>query len=105
MQPFDIFVAYVPWGDTGKFRPVLVYSQSADALLAFPITTQYIGKSEAVKSKLFIINDWSYAGLHRQSYVDTGTPLLFSVFAINNKVSIGHLSNADKVRIMEFLGD
>ena len=105
MQAFDVFIAYVPWGGDGKFRPVLVYSQSADALLVYPITTQYSGKSEGVKAKLFVINDWAAAGLHHPSYADTGTPLLFSRSAVCDKTPIGRLSNADQARFREFLGD
>jgi len=104
MQSFDVFIAYISWDGNGKYRPVLVYSQSADALLVYPITTQYESKSDRVKNKLFAITDWATAGLHRPSYADTGTPLLFSQSAVCNKNPIGHLSDADQARFNEFMG-
>jgi len=103
MDAFDIFIAYVSWGGDGKFRPVLVYAQSISALLVYPITTQYTSKSERTKAKLFEITDWAAAGLHRPSYADTGTPLLFSKSAVHDKNAIGRLSNADQARFSEFL--
>ena len=105
MQAFDVFITYVPWGGDGKLRPVLVYSQSADALLVYPITTQYAGKSEWVKAKLFEITDWDAAGLRHPSYADTGTPLLFSRAAVCGKNPIGRLSDADQMRFSDFLGE
>ena len=103
MDAFDIFIAYVPWGEDGKFRPVLVYAQSIGALLVYPITTQYMGKSERVKAKLFEITEWAAAGLNQPSYADTGTPLLFSKSAVYDKNAIGRLSNIDQARFSKFL--
>jgi len=93
MQPFDVFIAYAPWGDTGKVRPVLVYKLSFDAVFVYRITTQY-------KSKLLSINDWKQAGLHKPSYIDLSARVKLSRQAFSNKTPIGQLSHADKMRLM-----
>ena len=41
MDLFDIFVAYVSWGDSGKNRPVLVIELKEKIVSVFNITTQY----------------------------------------------------------------
>ena len=96
MRPFDIFIAYVDWGDGGKHRPVLVYSQNNDVMFVFSITTK-------PRPKHFKIIDWAAAGLHKPSFVDISSPIKFSLKSINSKTPIGHLSDTDKKRLMQFL--
>jgi hypothetical protein len=38
---------------------------------AYRITSQYVGKSEAVKAQYLEILDWQVAGLAKLSYIDT----------------------------------
>jgi len=68
MNPFEIFIAYVSWGNGGKKRPVLVLQTTEDNISVYTITTQYASKSEAVRAKFFKINDWKLSGLDKQSY-------------------------------------
>ena len=102
MNPFDIFVAYVSWGSDGKRRPMLVYKKSGGDMMTFPITTQYANKPKAIQARYFEINDWPQAGLDRQSYVDTGTPYVFSEERLEQTKPIGRLTEDDKKRLIEF---
>ena len=97
MQPFEIYIAYAPWGSTGKVRPVLVRMQRDGAVFVYRITTQH-------KAKFFIINDWQQAGLDKLSYVDTGVRVKLSQSTFEDKAPIGKLSDNDKMRLMQFLG-
>ena len=103
MKVFDIFIAYVSWGEGGKMRPVLIIEQQESFVFVFNITTQYESKSETIRAKYFKINDWQQAGLDRQSYVDTNVirDLPSSVF--DGKTEIGRLTVADELRLIEFI--
>lgn len=103
MNPFDIFIAYVSWGSDGKRRPMLVYKISGDDIMAFTVTTQYANKSKSIQARYFVINDWAQIGLDKQSYVDTGTPYVFSEKYLENTEPIGKLTENDKLRLLEFL--
>ena len=103
MEAFDVFISYVKWDNGGKNRPVLVYALNDGLVRIYPITTQYENKSESIKANYFKINDWSHAGLDKQSYVDTGTRLTQSLSIFNNIAPIGKLTEADKKRLIEFL--
>ncbi|MCL2574303.1 MAG: hypothetical protein FWE34_07125 [Defluviitaleaceae bacterium] len=83
MHPFEIYIAFLSWGDGGKDRPVLILRCGNDGILVYPITTQYESKSETIKYKLFEIKDWELSGLHKVSYIDTGELARVSVYAIN----------------------
>ena len=104
MKPFDIFIAYVSWGGSGKSRPVLIIEQQEAIVSAFKITTQYESKSEAIREKYFVINDWQKAGLDRSSYVDTNEILDIPAKVFAGKVEIGRLTAADEHRLIEFIG-
>lgn len=103
MNIFDIFIAYISWGDGGKTRPVLILEQQETVVFVFNITTQYENKSEAVRSKYFKINDWEQAGLSSQSYVDTNTVRDLPTAALDGKSAIGKLTDADVQRLVEFM--
>ncbi|MCL2081347.1 MAG: hypothetical protein FWH16_04535 [Oscillospiraceae bacterium] len=103
IRPFEIFVAFVSWGIGGKNRPVLVLLFNDNGFMAYPVTTQYENKSEAVRARYFRIDDWSQAGLDKLSYIDTGTLLDLPLSVINNKKPIGRLTDADKKRLLDFL--
>ena len=103
MHPFDIYIAYVSWLGGGKTRPVLVLNQQATDVSVFSITAQYEGKSEAVRSKYYRINDWQQAGLDRPSYVDTNTVRVVPKAILAGKSKIGRLSAADELRLIEFI--
>jgi len=103
MKPFDIFISYIAWGTGGKARPVMMYASSAEYVIIYPITTQYVNKSEAIKAKYFKINDWMQAGLDKQSYIDTGTSFKQLASLYNNVKPIGRLTETDKKRLLEFL--
>ena len=103
MNIFDIFVAYVSWGDGGKIRPVLVLEEKESVISVFKITTQYENKSKAVRTKYFKINDWQQAGLNLQSYVDTNSIWDIPSLAFDKKSKIGKLSAADELSLVEFI--
>jgi hypothetical protein len=102
MKPFDIFIACVSWGSGGKRRPILVYKTSDSDIMTFPITTQYAAKPKAIQARYFAINDWAQAGLDKQSFVDTGTPYIFSESSLKNAAPIGRLTESDKKRLIRF---
>ena len=103
MEPFNIFTSYISWDSGGKVRPVLVYALDDDSVKIYPITTQYENKSESVKLRYFKINDWSQAGLDKQSYIDTGTRMKQSLSVFANLKRVGTLTESDKTRLLEFL--
>jgi len=104
MNPFEIYIAYVSWGDDGKRRPVLVWAKQESEVSVFGITTQYQSKSAAIQSKYLAINDWQQAGFDKQSYIDTCRIIDLPITAID-KTLIGELSTEDKQRLLEFLLD
>jgi len=103
MSQFDIFITCISWGSGGKNRPVLVLLKNNDSVFVYPVTTQFKNKSEAVRIRYFKINDFTQAGLVKQSYIDTGTLLKLPLSVINNKKPIGKLTTADKQRLLAFL--
>jgi hypothetical protein len=103
MDPFELFISYISWGNGGKIRPVLVFQISEDTISIYPITTQYENKSETIKAQYFKINDWSQAGLDKQSYIDTGILYDLPISVFEKKKPIGKLTTADKTRLLAFL--
>jgi len=103
IEPFTIYIFYMPWENGGKNRPVLVFLHSINEVSVYSITTKYEDKSEAIKQKYFKINDITNTGLIRQSYVDTITRYTIPQSFLENKIPIGKLSNEDIKRFMEFL--
>ena len=103
MKPFDIFIAFVSWESSGKYRPVLIIYQQESIVFAFKITTQYESKSDAIRTNCFVINDWQKAGLDSPSYVDTNTILDIPAKVFEGKTEIGRLTTADEHRLIEFI--
>jgi hypothetical protein len=109
MELFELFIAYISWGSpasqgsSGKSRPVLVFQISDDTISIYPITTQYENKSKTIQAQYFKINDWSQAGLDKQSYIDTGILYDLPISVFDNKKPIGKLSGEDKKRLLAFL--
>lgn len=103
MKPFELFIVYISWGSGGKNRPVLAFISDEEKILVYPITSQYEGKSEIVKEKYFRIDNWSKAGLDKQSYIDTGRLISFPISVVSGKKPIGELTTKDKQRLLEFL--
>jgi hypothetical protein len=103
INPFEILITYISWGSEGKNRPVLVLLLNDNNISVYPITTQFENKSELIRAQYFKINDWSQAGLDRQSYIDTGTLIKIPITAINKKKPIGRLTAADKKSLLAFL--
>ena len=103
MDIYEIYIAFVSWGSDGKRRPVLILEESTDNVIVFKITTHYENKNDRIRGKYFIINDWQYAGLSRQSYIDTNNTITLPLTAIDNKQPIGRLSKSDERRLIEFI--
>lgn len=103
MNIFDIFIAYVSWGNSGKHRPVLIIEQQVKTMSVFNITTQYENKNKTIRNKYFKIIDWQQAGLNQQSYVDTNTLRDLPKIAWKDKIVIGRLTESDIRRLFEFL--
>jgi hypothetical protein len=104
MTRWELFIAYVSWENGGKNRPVLLLSVIGDVAEAFPVTTQYEGKSANIRARYFKINDWKQAGLSKQSYVDTGAVAQIPLAELLRKAPIGRLTVADENRLLIFLG-
>ena len=105
MLPFDIFIAYISWGDGGKYRPVLAYALDDACVRLYPITTKYDNKSEAVKSRYLPIHDLACAGLVKPSYINTEIRLKQPICTVAHVKPIGKLSEGDKLRLIQFLND
>ena len=103
MNPFELYISYISWGGNGKYRPILVFAIKDGIVYAHPVTSRYETKSEAIRAGYFKLNDWTYAGLDRQSYIDTGNCLVFPMSALDDKTPIGKLSTGDKIGLLEFL--
>ena len=101
MNVFDIFVAYVNWGEDGKRRPVLILEQGVNNAIVFNITTRYEGKSEAIRKKYFKINEWQQAGLNNESYIDTNGTVTLPLSSVEHL--LGTLAEVDVQRLLEFL--
>jgi len=105
MKSFDIFIAYMSWGNAGKSRPVLVFTLGDNIVDIYQITTKYEDKSAVVRAQYFKIEDWQQAGLNIQSYVDTGTLITLPINIFKDKAPIGKLTDADKQRLFNFLNN
>jgi len=103
MSAFEIYIAFVSWGSGGKRRPVLVFEENANGVTILNITTHYFDKTERIRAKYFVINDWRQAGLYKQSYIDTNNTITLPLAAIDTKNRIGRLSVTDEKRLIEFI--
>jgi hypothetical protein len=99
----DIYICFVPWGNGGKNRPVLVLENSGATVEVLPITSQYENKSPYIKAKYFEITDWEQAGLSKLCYIDTGTSHFYSYQEMQYSRFVGKLTNKDKLRLILFL--
>ena len=102
MELYDIYIAFVSWGNEGKRRPILFLEASGEKVKAFKITTKYDSKSEKVKKKYFVINDWRQAGLSKLSYIDISHIIAVPLPAVEIN-PIGRLTEADEERFIKFL--
>ena len=101
MNIYDIFIAYVSWGEDGKRRPVLILEQGIGDVRVFNITTRYEGKSDAIRNKYFKINDWQQAGLNHESYIDTSATVTLPQSSVEH--FLGILTKTDVQRLLVFL--
>ena len=99
MNPYDVHIAYVSWGDDGKHRPVLVLSSDQNHVAVFLITSQYGSKSAVIKSQYVAIDDWAQAGLVKQSYIDIGRIVDLPMATVQS-APIGKLSDNDLRRLV-----
>jgi hypothetical protein len=102
MNPFDIYITYVSWGESGKRRPVLVVGGSEETVTFYPITSKYQAKSKTIKAVYYKITEWKAAGLDTQSYIDTATELTAPRTVFKGS-PIGKLSETDKILLLKFL--
>jgi len=100
---FDIYIADISWETDGKLRPVLVFMEKGEFVDIFSITTRYESKSETIKQKYFKIEDWQESGLHKQSYIDTGSRLDLPKTILEIKKPIGTLTDKDIRKFLDFL--
>ncbi|MCL2528614.1 MAG: type II toxin-antitoxin system PemK/MazF family toxin [Defluviitaleaceae bacterium] len=99
MKPYDLHIAYVSWGDEGKRRPVLILSSEQNEVTVFPITSKFDSKSAAIKTQYVVIDDWSQAGLTKQSYIDIGRVIDLPKTAVQ-AAPIGRLSKNDLYKLL-----
>ncbi|GHV41332.1 MazF family toxin-antitoxin system [Clostridia bacterium] len=103
MRFFDIYIAFVSWGEGGKRRPVLILDENSNGVTVFNITTRYGAKRDKIRENYFLINDWQQAGLDKKSYVDTNKTVTLPLTAIERETPIGRLSAADEQLLLDFL--
>ena len=48
MELFEIYIAYISWGNDGKKRPVMIAELSEEIVSIYGITSKYETKSEVV---------------------------------------------------------
>jgi len=101
MEMYDIYIAYVSWGEDGKYRPVLVLYETSDCAVVFSITTQYESKSDVIRSKYYKIMDWQWAGLDAESYIDTNKTATLPLSAFAHFA--GRLTEFDVMRLLAFV--
>jgi mRNA-degrading endonuclease toxin of MazEF toxin-antitoxin module len=99
MNPYDLHIAYVSWGDEGKRRPVLVLSSDQKEAAVFRITSQYKSKSAVIQSQYVAIDDWAQAGLTKQSYIDIGKIIDLPITTVQ-PAPIGKLSKNDLHKLL-----
>ena len=104
MNPYDLHIAYVSWGDNGKRRPVLVLSANKKEVSVFQITSQYDDKSAVIKSQYIAIDDWAHAGLSMQSYIDIGRIIDLPKVTIQ-PAPIGKLSENDLRKLLKVMSE
>ena len=103
MEQFDIFIAHISWGNSGKSRPVLIMEHIGNIFKVFSITTQYQNKSENMQTKYMKIKDWQQAGLNKQSYIDTTKKIDLPDSVVSGKTPIGKLTEKDKASLVKFI--
>ena len=104
MNPYNIHIAYVSWGDDGKRRPVLILSSNEKEVAVFQITSQYSGKSAVIQSQYVIISDWAQAGLDKQSYIDIGRIIDLPIATVQPN-PIGKLSEKDLRNLLNAMSE
>lgn len=102
MKTNEIYTAYVAWNTGGKRRPVLVVRDEQTQVFCFRITSKYKNKSEKIKRNYYVIENWKYAGLFKQSYVDIGQLVPLSKEKVNFKL-IGKLTLEDEQNLSKFI--
>ena len=101
---FDIYLAFVSWGVSGKRRPVLVFAKHDDGTsYVYPITTKYANKSVFIRQFYYRINDWISAGLDKPSFIDTIRWLDYPEDALKESVRIGRLTCDDRSAFIDFV--
>jgi len=104
MNPYDIHIAYVSWGGSGKRRPVLVLSSDQKEVAVFQITSQYDSKSTIIQSQYVAIDDWARAGLAKQSYIDIGRIIDLPIATVQ-PTPIGKLSTNDMNKLLNAMNE
>lgn len=106
MGEFEVYLAYVAWGNDGKVRPVLILEKhpaKESTYLAFSITTKYKKKSEHIRKNYLKIKDWKELQLSQVSYIDMNKRI--DVHEDDITVHKGVLSDRDIRRVAEKLED
>ena len=99
MNPYDLHIAYISWGNDGKRRPVLVVSSDQKEAAVFQITSQYDNKSTVIQSQYIAIDDWAQAGLTKQSYIDIGRIIDLPIATVQ-PTPIGKLTENDLRKLL-----
>ena len=94
MIPYDIHISYVQVED-GKLRPVVILFEDETAVVVYKITSQYEGKSDAIRSQYLAITDWQKAGLSKPSYIDMIKAYKVPLASVR-RTPIGTLSTRDR---------
>lgn len=104
MKTNDISTAFITWSGGGKRRPIYIISDENNKVRFYKITSKYDNKSPKIKEHYFKINQWSEAGLNKQSYIDTITVGKIDKSKFDLEV-IGKLTRQDAEGLAAFLSN
>jgi hypothetical protein len=102
MNPYDLHIANVSWGDAGKLRPVLLLSSDEKEVSVFQITSLCSDKSTIIQSHYVAIDDWAQAGLVTQSFIDIGRIIDLPITTVQ-PTPIGKLSENDLRKLLNVM--
>ena len=104
-SPMEIYLAEIPYEDRNqiKYRPALVVSVGEEDVTVFKVISKYQTKSKQIKKYYYSIQEWSQAGLNRQSYVDTHRTFTLPQRIVFKRPPLGKLTLDDTVNLFEFI--
>lgn len=100
-----LYIMNVPFVDEqgkSKVRPILIWKHGNKTFF-FKITSKFINKSDAIRSKYFPIMDWKSANLKKPSFVDLNNKFDIADYADIPVKYCGELSTQDLINLRKHL--